>query len=73
MYYAFSNKLYSDTNTQYQKLTVEYTNGKIEEFQTSKLNTKKGEYYIFDNSTSSEILGNSTVNFTLDQMKRGQL
>lgn len=73
IYYAFSNKLYSDTNIQYQKLSVEYTNGKIEEFQTSKLNTKKGEYYIFDNSASSELLGNSTFNFTLDQMKRGQL
>lgn len=73
MYYAFSNKLYSDTNTQYQKLTVEYTNGRLEEFQTNKLNTKKGEYYIFDSSASSELLGNSTMNFTLDQMKRGQL
>ena len=75
MLYGFSGNLYNDKIAQYQKLRIEYTDGSIEERQSSKLNTKKGEYYIIEGtrSSSSELLGNSTINFTIGQMRRGQL
>lgn len=77
VYYGFSYKLYNEnSNVGSQRLTVKYNNNQTEEFTSSNLNTRYGEYYIFDNyvtPTNPSSLNWQSVDFTIDKMTCGRL
>lgn len=75
-YYAFSTSLYNvEYNTASQYLVVKYKDT-IVKINSNKLNTKNGEYYIFDENSSPDdvsALGHQSLSVELPQMNSGKL
>ena len=76
VYYGFSHKLYNENgNTSSQRLIIKYNNNQTVEVFSNKLNTKNGEYYIFNeyNMPSTITYNWQSLNFTLNEMTCGRL
>lgn len=74
--YGFSRSLYNEENISPQYLYINYKDDNAVQYESNKLNTKIGEYYIFNDysmTTSTLNLNWQSISFSISKMSSGKL